>query len=697
MDIQGVVRQLPLFEPPIDPALLVKAAAAGVDLSSVIADLAVAPAPYRFRTLSQKALELCAEVKALGDKLLSALEKRDGEELALLRSSQEIALQKAVKTLKTQAVTEALHTQASLEQSRALAEQKKAFYESRDFLNTWEGIALALTGTSAAILGPIAVGYSLKGALALVPKVTAGGSGFGGSPHVTADPVDGKNLAESAASALQAVSTIAATLDKLGSIAATMGNYRRRQDDWRFQGELATSEIATIDKQILAAQVRAAIAEQDVENQDLQIEQFETADEFMRSKYTNQQLFDWQAKNVASVYFQGYQLAYDMAKRAEKCFQHERGDPSATFVQFGYWDSLKKGLLAGERLANDIRRMEAGYLEQNSRELEITKNVSLTQHFPLSLVMLKETGACTIVLPEWLFDLDYPGHYFRRLKSVALSIPSVVGPYTSINCTLSLTNHGIRVRTEVAGGYGDPLAGADDRFYKSAVPQSAIATSHGQSDNGMFELNFNDERFLPFEGAGAVSEWRLEMPRENNQFDPATMSDVILHVRYTARSSGDAGLIQTAKDNLAAVLPPLGVRMFVVNQELSDAWHRFLRPEAGRDQTLSFRVGREHLPFFLRGKANVNVTRVDLVVEGADGVGYTVELTPPGGAPSANAMDPDPSFGGRQSMSKAGFAPQAALLGEWHLKIQRTGAPDFKSLPPGELQNAYLVLGFKTS
>ncbi len=29
MNIEGVVRQLPLFEPPIDPALLVKAAAAG--------------------------------------------------------------------------------------------------------------------------------------------------------------------------------------------------------------------------------------------------------------------------------------------------------------------------------------------------------------------------------------------------------------------------------------------------------------------------------------------------------------------------------------------------------------------------------------------------------------------------------------------------------------------------------------------
>src|SRR5918998_796168 len=48
MNIEGVVRQLPLFESPIDPGLLVKAAAAGVDLSSVLADVSAATPYYRF-------------------------------------------------------------------------------------------------------------------------------------------------------------------------------------------------------------------------------------------------------------------------------------------------------------------------------------------------------------------------------------------------------------------------------------------------------------------------------------------------------------------------------------------------------------------------------------------------------------------------------------------------------------------------
>jgi hypothetical protein len=58
MDIEGVVRPLALFEPPIDPALLVRAVAAGLDIQSVLADLA-APPRHRFAQLDQKAIEFC--------------------------------------------------------------------------------------------------------------------------------------------------------------------------------------------------------------------------------------------------------------------------------------------------------------------------------------------------------------------------------------------------------------------------------------------------------------------------------------------------------------------------------------------------------------------------------------------------------------------------------------------------------------
>ena len=84
---------------------------------------------------------------------------------------------------------------------------------------------------------------------------------------------------------------------------------------------------------------------------------------------------------------------------------------------------------------------------------------------------------------------------------------------------------------------------------------AAIATSSGQNDNGMFEMNFRDERYLPFEGAGAVSSWQIELvaDRSLRQFDYDTLSDVILHLRYTTRE--DAGQFKDAEiDTMAQSL-----------------------------------------------------------------------------------------------------------------------------------------------
>jgi len=97
MNLEGVVRQLPLFEPPIDPALLVQAAAAGMDLGSLLNDISAPLPSYRYNVLLQRAQEFVGDVKALGQALLSALEKRDGEALQLLRQTHEMGLLDAVR------------------------------------------------------------------------------------------------------------------------------------------------------------------------------------------------------------------------------------------------------------------------------------------------------------------------------------------------------------------------------------------------------------------------------------------------------------------------------------------------------------------------------------------------------------------------------------------------------------------------
>src|SRR5260370_3670830 len=112
----------------------------------------------------------------------------------------------------------------------------------------------------------------------------------------------------------------------------------------------------------------------------------------------------------------------------------------------------------------------------------MNKHVRLLQVVPLGLVHWRATGSCMVSLPEELFDLDGPGHYFRRIKSVALTVPCVTGPYTGVNCTLSLQNSSIRTSSQISG------SGYTDRKNLSANfgTIQAVVTSSGQADSALF-------------------------------------------------------------------------------------------------------------------------------------------------------------------------------------------------------------------
>jgi hypothetical protein len=696
MNIEGVVRQLPLFEPPIDPALLVKAAAAGVDIGSVLSLSDVDPGQYRFRLLSAKAVEFCAEVRALGDKLLSVLEKRDAEDLVLLRAGHETKLLEATLQVRKKQIDEAKEAVAGLEQAKLQAEERRNYYQGREFINAWEGTALTLSGLSALAETAIATGYILSGGLRFIPQFVTGGSGFGGSPVVEAAIVDGKDLGDAAEAAVKTLRAIATSLDKYAGLANTMGSYIRRQDDWDHQSELAEIDSAQIEHQIAAAQLRQAIAERELENLELQIEQAKTTEEYYKSKYTNQQLYEWMLQQITTVYFQAYKLAFDMALRAEKCLQFELGQEGLSFIEFGYWDSLKKGLLAGEKLGYDIRRMDSAYIEQNTRELELTKHISLAKVMPLKLLELKTSGACDIDFPEWIFDMDYPGHFRRRIKSVSLTIPCTIGPYIGVHATLSLVGHGVRVNEDVAAGYGDPLAPDGPRFVSGHVPIKSIATSHAQNDAGLFELNFNDERYLPFEGAGAVSRWRLSLPKESNQFDFGSISDVVVHVRYTA-TAGNVPLTNAAKANITATLPTAGFILLDIKRDLTSEWHRFLNPVSGTDQALEFTLTDDHFPFYTQNKT-VRATAFDLLLESSHRTAFDVAVTPPPGTvpTETEPAAADPAFGGIHHLAKAGMPPKNAV-GSWRVQIKKNTDATFRKLVSEDIRNAYLVLQFTTA
>lgn len=617
-NIDGVFRELPLYEPPIDPLLLIRARAAGLDINDVLDDL-YAPLPnYRFSFTLQKALELCAELKSLGGALLAALEKKDSEELTLLRSSHEIAMLILVSEIRKQQIAEAEANITVLEQSKETILERFGQYQKllgkpgvtkgQDGLPVVEqssslavttdsggGVSgLGLSRTEIAQLNWMATAntytqaansvHLLTAIAAMLPNVWIGA--------ITAGQTwGGANLWGILTAGAKAVEMGAVNANYLATLMGTFAGFERRQDEWVHQSKQALGELKQLDKQLIAAQIRREIAQRELDNHDTQIENARTVDLFMRGKFTNQQLYRWMSSQISEVYFRTYQLALDQARRAERAYQYELGlDKPSSFIQAGSWDTLKKGLLAGDHLHHALKRMESTYLERNVREFEITKHISLLQLDPMALIRLRETGSCEFNLPEVLFDLDFPTHYLRRIKSVSLSIPCVTGPYASVSATLELKSSKTRYKSSPADL---------PKNYKSL---STIVTSSGQMDSGMFETNLRDERYLPFEGAGAIGDWELSLPKEFHQFDYSTISDVVLHMRYTAKegSTDRTDQIRPSLNALSSQSQTTGLaQLFSLRYHFPTQWHQL---QSGTVHKAYFTILPLHFPLLLKGK-----------------------------------------------------------------------------------------------
>ncbi|WP_118973119.1 Tc toxin subunit A-related protein [Taibaiella koreensis] len=612
MNIDGSVRELALYEPPIDPALLVRAAAKGISIDTVLNSLSASSlSVYRFSYVLQKANEFSNDVKSLGGALLSAIEKKDAEQLALIRSGQERQVLQQTRYIKEVQVQEATANLESARRSRENAQARQQYYASRVFMNAGEAQHLQSVQTGM-ILQAVQGGLqATSSALALIPQfhgqaAMAVGASFGGQQLSTA------------LNAISAGIGIAAAINSgRGSMSLTRAGYERRMDDWQFQASTAAKEMEQLDQQILAAEIRLDIANRELVNHDLQISNNEETDAYMRSKFSNVALYSWMIGQIATTYFQSYQLAFDMAKKAEACMDLELPlvqKPAAGFIGFAYWDSLRKGLQSGEKLQADLRKMEAAYMDNNKRELELTKNISLALTDPAALLDLRTKGSCVISLPEALFDLDYPGHYLRRIKSVSLSLPCIAGPYTTVAATLTLTKHLVRKSDSSAV---NPVT--------ENIRLQPIATSNGQNDGGVFELNFRDERYLPFEGRGAVSEWELRLADEDQVrlFDFETISDVIMHLRYTAREGKAAYRTErvAAINQLVEALPadpaqPFLARYFSLKHDYSNDWYAYAAVFGDNAYArMRMSLNNDRFPFFCKDR-NIGISRITARLQG---------------------------------------------------------------------------------
>lgn len=661
-NLQGQARQLALFQPPIDPALLVKAASQGLRLSSVLSDLATPLPPYRFTAMLQRAYAYTGSVRSLGQALLSAWEKEDGEALARLRNTHEVDVLEQAREVRKDQIAEARAQLAAVQASIDTVTGRQAYYELllEEGWSPSETAQVGLIATSTLLSTASGALSGAQGFISLLPQV-----------HTRIFPIPPAVTIEAGGS--QGAATLGAVIAGLGAAATAsrgiadmvgmQAGFARRAQEWQQQLDQAGLELDQLEQQRTAAEIRLNLAETELANHDRQIANAQTVRTFMERKFTNRELHQWMRRELAGLYAQSYQLAYRVAKQAQRSYRHEMADDDAIFVQYGHWDGAKAGLLAGERLQLDLERMEASYLSHDRREAEVTKHVSLAMLDGVALSKLRTEGACEFTMPEPWFDLDVPGHYLRRLKGVSVSIPCTAGPYGEVYAKLTLLSS--QVRREAKIGSGGLVS--DGGFVES------ILTSGGQDASGLFQFDFNDPRYLPFERRGAVSTWRLEFPNPDYpSFDWQSITDAIIHLRFTARDGGSR-FASDVRGELIDTITAMdtgdggtGIKVLVsARQQTPDGWHAFLNPDASvTDQSVEVSIGRSQRPYALKD-ADLKITGVRVVALMDDG-GFTTTLpvlvSADGGGDTTVSLVKNDDWGGQRTGFMGGAAANPETL-----------------------------------
>ncbi|MEU5864636.1 hemopexin repeat-containing protein [Nonomuraea sp. NPDC047529] len=583
LDIMGISRPVPLFEPPADVMALVRGVAGGASPDQLALAAAVPVPHYRFSFTFRRAQELVDKLRQFAGDLLNVLERRDAEELALLQNRQEgtiLGLTRAIKEAQVQIATEGL---LELQVGRKSAEERARYYEGliAGGMSPLQEAQIDVM-TRAAVAHFVGAGLKVGAAVAAaLPQVLIG-------PFIIGTEEGGIQVADALNTGADVATTTAEGLSVLGELFGVRAEQERMAQDWAFQLAVARADVAQLDHQVAGAELQVKVAQRELEVLRQEIADTEAVGAFMTNKFANAQLYQWMSGRLSGMYFQTYNLAYEMARAAQRAFQYERGVPEgeADHIRPAYWESRRNGLLAGESLSVDLERLGQAYLESDARGLEITKKVSLLALDPLAALNLRTTGRCEFALTEPLFDRDFPGHYRRRIRTLSVTFEGAQAPI-GLNATLTQLDSKIVLSPDPkAVKYlidpKGPMPGTLRANWRAGQQIALSDLEEYKDNNGLFELRFDDDRYLPFEGTGAVSRWRLELPAGGA---PA-LRDVTITVKYAAEQGGE--LFANA---VKGMLKPYPAARFVdVATEFPERWAAFT--EGSEDVlTLPFTAG----------------------------------------------------------------------------------------------------------
>lgn len=340
----------------------------------------------------------------------------------------------------------------------------------------------------------------------------------------------------------------------------------RRASGWEQDRQLAIQDQDELENRLIQANHDRLAVQHQIVALEQQIASNEQIFNFITvNRVTKSALFDLLIQGMESLYKQLYDIALSTAREAERAWVFEKARQQSFSVKDN-WNNKRKGLLAGESLLLVLQQMRQAYQQENARRFEISKMVSLKNNQDVNVAGSSQdlvatlkaqpanARAVTFSLPSRIFDRDYPGHILRQIKSVSITIPAVVGPYENVGATLKQLNNNVLLNNDsvaaVAMAKGDISSYSGDAIRKDHRSNQAVAISTGVNDAGMFQLNFDDPRFLPFEGTGVDSTWQLQFSELMPQGIFDSINDIIMEVRYTSEPG-------TVKNDVVAAIKTL--------------------------------------------------------------------------------------------------------------------------------------------
>lgn len=530
LSLNGQLLSLPLYATPMDPAELHRQQSGGDGPQGEVAPGSRAATGWRYPLLSEFARSAVSQLMQFGNSLQNALERQDNERMTLLLQTQQVSVlgqQREVAQKNLDSLTAGL---TALRVSHETATLHKTHYDNllNGGLSAGEIAALTLRSTSMAS-NLVSIGTAIAGgALSAVPNtfgLANGGGDFGAPLHA----------------ATQVTQTLAHTLDQAATISDITAGYQRRAEEWVLQRDSAEKEQAQLTAQIDSLQQQIVMAQKQMALNELEAANAQEQYELQVSRFTGQALYNWLAGRLSALYYQQYDATLPVCLQARSALEQELGKGlTDSLFRTPVWDDLWQGLLAGEGLNVELQKLNNIWLESSAKGLEATRTISLAAlreepsgslrmtigqilagqaDTPTHGVTLTLNGdgvfTAELDLAELGLDTSYNMSSLvksRFVKNIAVTLPTLLGPYQDIEATLQLGN-------EVA------------------------TLSHGMNDSGRFVTNFEGGQFLPFEGADPTTgKLVLTLFNVMNGVEQAVqyatvenLSDIIFHIHYILR------------------------------------------------------------------------------------------------------------------------------------------------------------------